>query len=353
MKLTWPKAISDGRMPHVEVVVPCHNYGHYLPGCIDSIVNQPGVTTTVTIVDDTSTDDSAAVAERLAERYRQVRLIRNETNLGAWRTFNVGLRQADSDYVVLISADDLLAPGALGRATALMENNPTVGLVYGHAQKFASQPVLKRPMPTTSWTTWRGDRWIGMQLSRSWSNIASPEAVVRTRVHHEVGYYDPGLAHTADVEMWLRLAAVSDVGHINGVDQAYYRRQQVSHSARFSMYQDIDERWSAYSQFLTNWSDSDSSAKYRPIVRRRLSRSALFLLLQQLDHDDVDPETEAVLELAARIDPDVVTTDLWSDVQARVQHKSPAGLAGSVRTAARALAHRTRWHSWYRWRYFG
>ncbi len=352
MKVTWPRSVTSGRRPHVEVVVPCHNYGHFLPVCVDSIVSQPGVTTTVTIVDDTSTDNSAEVAERLTERYSGVQLIRNETNLGAWRTFNVGLRQADSDYVVLISADDLLAPGALERATTLMEANPGVGLVYGHAQKFTTKPALKRATPAVSWTTWLGEQWIGMQLGRSWNNIASPEAVVRTSVHHEVGYYDPALAHTADVEMWLRIAAVCDVGHINGIDQAYYRRQQVSHSTQFSMYQDIGERWTAYSQFLAGWSKTEHAARYRPLVQRRLSRSALFLLLLQLEHGE-DADAMGVLDLAHSIDPEITDSDLWRDAEARLRGEAPGGIGGALRAAVRDLAHGARWYSWYRWRYFG
>src|SRR6476619_1973521 len=99
MKLSRFVQLPVGATPHVEVVVPCYNYGHYLPQCVESILRQAGVRTTVTIVDDASTDDSALVAERLASAHQGVRLIRNETNLGHIRTYNVGLREADSDYV--------------------------------------------------------------------------------------------------------------------------------------------------------------------------------------------------------------------------------------------------------------
>lgn len=353
MRLSLPARSTGDRKPLVEVVIPCYNYGQFLPGCVRSALGQPGVDVRVTIVDDVSTDDSFEVAERLAEAHSQIKLIRNERNLGAWRTFNAGLSQADSDYVLLISADDLVAPGALGRAADLMEANPGVGLAYGHAQKFITEPKPKRPFPAVTWATWRGEDWLGMQLRRAWNNISSPEAVVRTRVQHEVGYYDPALKHTADVEMWLRIAAVTGVGHINGVDQAYYRRQATSHSARFSMYQDIEERWEAYDRFLTNWKNTTLAARYRPVVRRRLADEALFDLLGDLRNGDAAEElVTSVLTLAQAIDPEVSQRGSWADVQAQLNGR-PAGAAGMARAAVREVAHRTRWHSWHRFRYFG
>lgn len=353
MRLRRPIQAQATRRPLVEVVVPCYNYGRYLDGCVSSILDQPGVQTRVTIVDDCSTDDSAAVADRLAQTHSGVRLLRNETNQGAVLTFNRGLSQADSDYVVLISADDLLAPGALQRATALMEALPRTGLVYGHAQKFATRPVAHRGLPVT-WTTWRGEEWISTQLHRAWNSISSPEAVVRTGIQHAAGYYDPGLRHTHDVEMWLRIAALADVGHINGVDQAYYRRQPDSHSSRFSTFQDIEERWRAYDQFLAGWSDRERARRLRPVVQERLAREALSSLLDDLEAGDGEPaQTAAVLALVTRIMPDAARLDAWADVQSRVDAEPPRHPAALARGLQRSLARATGWRRWHRVRPLG
>jgi len=354
VRVSRPVRTALGRTPHVEVVIPCHNYGHFLAGCVESVIRQLGVRTSVTIVDDASTDDSADIGERLARTHREVRLIRNDTNLGAVRTFNVGLARADSDYVVLLSADDLLAPGSLARATALMEARPSVGLVFGHAQKFATHPVPHPARPAVTWTTWRGEEWIERQLRRAWNNISSPEAVVRTYVQHEAGYYDPGLPRTHDVEMWLRIAALADVGHINGVEQAYYRRHEASHSSQFSASQDAEERWRAYDQFLSRWTQAEPAVRLRSIAQRRLSDEVLFDLLRELDRGDVTEQTiTGVLEVAARIDPDVVGRGQWADVQAGRSGTHRPSAAALTRTAGRELARLARWHRWRRFRYLG
>ncbi|MGP3535734.1 glycosyltransferase family A protein [Microbacterium sp. RD1] len=338
----------------MEVVVPCYNYGAFLPACVHSILSQPGLDVRVTVVDDASPDGSGAVADGLAEADHRVKVLHNQPNLGMVGTFNRGIAQVDSDYMLLISADDLVAPGALTRAAALMERHPSVGLVYGHAQKFVDQPVPRRAYPFPSWTTWRGGDWAEMQLRRSWSNISSPEAVVRTRVQHEAGLYDADLKHTLDVEMWLRIAAISDVGHINGVDQAYYRRQPTSYSSAFGIYQDIAERWRAYEQFLAGWSDRARADRLRPVVQRNLTREALTGALLRLEHGEEDPEVVAQARaVAVGIDPGVVGTPLWRDIDDRLAGRPAASASAAVRRARRAVAHRARWSRWRRARYLG
>ena len=46
---------------------------------------------------------------------------------------------------------------------------------------------------------------------------------MRNVVQQEIGGYNPALPHSGDFEMWLRAAAVADVGRVNGANQAYYR----------------------------------------------------------------------------------------------------------------------------------
>ncbi|QDG61808.1 glycosyltransferase family A protein [Pseudarthrobacter sp. NIBRBAC000502771] len=243
--------VSSGRLPHVAVVVPCYNYGRYLQDCIESIISQPQVTTNVHILDDASTDGSVATAEQMVSRYPNVRLSRHTDNRGHIATYNEGLSQVDSDYVVLLSADDMLAPGSLSRAAALMEANPQVGLVYGHPQAFTTSPHAGRTK-SRHWSVWPGPSWISAQFRRGLGIIASPEAVVRTSIQHRVGYYRPELPHSGDLEMWLRIADVASVGRINGVDQAYRRvhNDSMMQTSYGNLLTDLEERVRAYKTFL-------------------------------------------------------------------------------------------------------
>src|SRR4051812_4578035 len=104
-------------MSRVDVVIPCYNYGRYLAACVDSVLSQDGVDVRALIIDDASTDDSVRMARALAASDERVRLRCHPRNRGHIATYNEGLLEwADAEYLVLLSADDLLVAGALRRA---------------------------------------------------------------------------------------------------------------------------------------------------------------------------------------------------------------------------------------------
>src|SRR4051812_15244302 len=132
--------------PTVSVVIPCYKYGNFLPRCVRSVLDQDGVDVRVLIIDDASPDDSAQVAFRLAAEDERVEARVHEVNKGHIATYNEGLLEwADGDYSVLISADDMLTPGALARATAVMEADAAIGFVYGHAAWWRDDQPLPDP----------------------------------------------------------------------------------------------------------------------------------------------------------------------------------------------------------------
>lgn len=359
MKIQLARSFPVGtRRPHVLVVVPCYNYGQYLRQCVASIVSQTGVTTDVLVIDDASTDDSATVAAELAERIPQVRLLRHERNLGHIATYNEGLSTADSDYVVLLSADDMLASGALGRATALMESNRSVGLVYGNPQVFTDDPRLASAGFST-WSVWHGRDWIEAQFRRGLSIIYSPEAVVRTSVHHAAGYYREELPHSGDLEMWLRIAAIADVGRVNGPDQAFRRvhPQSMMQTHYSSALQDLERRGDAYESFLTTASDSLSGTDaLRQIVHRRMSEEAIGLACSLLERGlPADEEIGAAIDFARNQYPDFARLRVWDEFLYRSRRAAQSAplnerLVGALRAAERDLSNRVHWR---RWRYFG
>jgi hypothetical protein len=348
---------SENATPRVTVVVPCYNYGHYLAGCVDSIVSQPGVETQVLIVDDASPDGSGEVADALAAEHANVRSVRHTTNRGHIATYNEGLATVDSDYVVLLSADDLLAPGALGRATALMEHNPSVGLVYGNPKTFADEaPPAARS--SSWWSTWKGDHWVEAQFRRAMSIVYSPEAVVRTSVHHEAGYYRPELPHSGDLELWLRIAAIADVGRVNGPDQAYRRvhPNSMMQTQYASVITDLVKRDDAYESFLASSGYSEAKAgALRSTVRRAMSAEAVGWAITLLDRlPETADDIAQALEFARQMDPNWESRRVGREFAARRgvidrgRGKVPTG--ATLDAGIRDLASRVRWR---RWRYFG
>src|ERR1700754_4915016 len=121
-------------MASVDVLVPCYQYGRYLRGCVESILSQGIQDLRVRIIDNASTDDSVGIARRLMAEDSRVDLVAHPRNLGPHASFNEGIDWAGADYFLILCVDDLLAPGALARAVAVMEQNPDVVLTYGQTQ---------------------------------------------------------------------------------------------------------------------------------------------------------------------------------------------------------------------------
>jgi len=240
--------------PLVSVVIPCYRYGNYLATAVDTAIRQPGVRVEVIVVDDASPDDSAEVARELAGRHPEVTAVVHEANRGHIATYNDGLERATGDYVVLLSADDLLAPGALARAAAIMDRDPEVGLVYGFAPDFEQSPApTRRLLP--HYARWTGEQWIDRVCASAQNPVCTPTAIMRRQVLTACGGYDPRLPHTADLLMWLRAAGRAGVAYVSGVDQAYYRVHGSNmHSTTFAQLAvDLEQRREAFRVFLTEF----------------------------------------------------------------------------------------------------
>jgi glycosyltransferase involved in cell wall biosynthesis len=198
-----------------SVVIPCYNYAHYLKGCVESILCQ-GVKVQVIVIDDCSTDETPAVGTSLANDHR-VTFIRHETNQGHIKTYNEGLALATGDYTALISADDLLTPGALRRARVVFDAHSEVGMVYGvHRTSNRTTTCRKLASANRGFDIWNGRNWIVQRCKTATSCISSPEVVIRTSLQRQLGGYCVDRPHAGDLEMWLRFAAHSSIAYLAG-----------------------------------------------------------------------------------------------------------------------------------------
>ena len=319
MVRTRPHRHHESRaLSRVSVIIPCFNYAHFLPTSVHSALSQTGIEVDVVIVDDASTDGAIHVARRLAAEHPAVRVLAHETNQGPVATFNDGLELASGEFLVRLDADDMLTPGALARATALARAYPSVGLVYGHPRHFAIEP----PQPRTavrSWTIWPGRQWLSDRCRNGLNVITAPEVVMRRSVVERVGGQQP-LVYSHDMEMWLRIAAFSDVGRVDGPDQAWHRVHPDSLTARL-----IDEvtafyeRAAAFDTLFAGPVGAIPEARVlQPMARRAMARDALRSACHLFDRGRASEQTVAALTaFACELAPDYATLPEWRGLQRR------------------------------------
>jgi glycosyltransferase involved in cell wall biosynthesis len=336
--------------PTVSVVVPCYNYARFLPDAVTSALSQDGVDVDVIIVDDASTDDSVAVATALAAADSRIRVLAHEKNWRHIATYNHGFAHVTGEYTVMLSADDMLAPGALRRATQLMIRHPNVGLVYGFAPPFSSVPPAPRPVKSTE-TVWRGADWVGRVTRLANNPIRHPEVVMRSDVLKALGGYDPDMPHSADLDFWLRAAVRADVGRVNGADQAYYRvhEDQMHLTTYAGTLFDLRARLGTYDTFLSGdgrrlGSGDELRARVHWALAREALRSAAAARDAALDDDTQDLVTD-LREFARETYPGIVKRRAWRTT----------GMARPPRTRVveRHIDHVRRSLLWHRWRRYG
>jgi hypothetical protein len=146
-------------------------------------------------------------------------------NKGHIATYNEGLLEwASADYCLLLSADDMLAPGALARATRLMDRHREVGMTYGMALTIGDDhgPTNATESQPADYKIVRGSLFLQFCCAKCDNPVPTPTAVVRTEFQHRLGGYRAEFPHSGDLEMWMRFAAHGPIGVLRAV-QGYYR----------------------------------------------------------------------------------------------------------------------------------
>jgi glycosyltransferase involved in cell wall biosynthesis len=323
------KSRREGTLARIDVFIPCYNYGRFLYQCVNSVLGQEGVDVRVLVIDDASPDNTAEVAGALARENSNVSVIRHSTNKGHINTYNEGINWASADYMLLLSADDYLLPGALSRATGLMEAHPEVGFTFGNVIELSdseNETPRKEIMEVTNDSGKRileGHEFI--ELGSGPDNpVATCTAVVRTQLQKRIGGYRHELPHTGDMEMWLRFAAHASVGFISAY-QGVYRCHSANMSTRYYVISDgrlvytkdgrltdLHQRKSALDCFFEQCKDVLPHSEY---LSRRLYRQLSELAVGRASaafNDAQMEESSQLSEFALAICPEIKRSLVWA-----------------------------------------
>jgi hypothetical protein len=337
-------------------VIPLYNYGHFLRDCVDSVLTQVGVDVDVLVIDDASTDDGLAAAQAIAAGDSRIQVVSNPRNLGMVPTINDGLWAVDTEYVVKMDADDAFTPGALARATALLDAYPSLGFVYGFPVTFSEGPPPPARTDVRSWTVWSGHDWLRVRCRKGRNCIMQPEVVMRTAVLHAAGKYKPELPHGSDFEMWLRLATLADVGRVNGAHQGYYRiHPQSLQRAIDNIYlKDLQVNAEIFTQLFAEAGDRLPDAEaLAKTARRAVAADALDHACRAFDtgQEHIEPVDEYV-KLARALWPEASGLSQWRALERRRALASTTSIRRTLTTPLRRqmrdLEGRVRWRRW-RW----
>lgn len=189
-----------------SVVIPAFNAQATIPSAVASVLAQTRSDLEVIVVDDGSTDQTAAGVERLGDP--RVRLI-SQANLGVSAARNAGIAAARGRYVAFLDSDDLWLPRYLELAARALESVGRPGFAYTDAYAFdpltgkvGRRGILGRPPPVPPPAD--PNEFLLELLERNFVHVSTaiPRAVLEA-----VGGFDAAATPAEDYGLWLRIAA--------------------------------------------------------------------------------------------------------------------------------------------------
>lgn len=112
-------------MPLVSVVIPNYNGQEVIQNCLASVFDCGYENLQVIIVDDSSSDDSV----KIVTKFSQVKIIRNDRNLGFARTVNTGIRAAEGTIIAILNMDTVVRKNWLAGLVEALNSDNRIGLV--------------------------------------------------------------------------------------------------------------------------------------------------------------------------------------------------------------------------------
>lgn len=224
------------RMRKVSIIIPLYNKEAYIAATLESALRQTYGALEVVVVDDGSTDGSAAVVARRMEgpRGEAVRLVRQE-NRGLAAARNAAIAAAEGHYVVPLDADDLLEPAYVERCVAHMEAHPETRLVY------ARHTRVGHPDEVVRLSDYDYDTLL-------FFNHIPATAMFRRADFMLTPGYNPNMRHILeDWDFWLTFLRRGDVVHCIDEPLWQYRAVEGSRNSDYFRYQE-----EAYRQIWRN-----------------------------------------------------------------------------------------------------
>ncbi len=212
---------TAGRPPRVSVVIPAHDCPDQLRFCLDRLATSTSDDYELIVVDDASTDDTAAVAESYGAR-----VIRLERNAGPAEARNRGAQEAVGDILYFIDADTGVHPPNVADVIAAFDEDPGLDALFGSYDTQPTEPNFISQYRNLF------HHFVHQQGREEASTFWSGCGAMKREVFLGHGGFDPGLyarPSIEDIELGARLVRA-------GQRIAVKKHIQVTHLKRWTLW---------------------------------------------------------------------------------------------------------------------
>lgn len=189
--------------PLVSVCIPVYNGERYVAETINSVLNQTYSNLEIVVQDNASADGTWSILQSMAEQDPRVSIERNAVNHGMAGNWNLAINRAHGDYVMLLSADDLLLPEFVARCLDVFASQAVDAVSTNH---FYLKPGRQTPRKMRIRPgTYRDFASLVLLMNPFSINFTlfSRQLVERARIG---GNFFAKRYYTCDYDLWIRLA---------------------------------------------------------------------------------------------------------------------------------------------------
>jgi len=190
--------------PLVSVVIPTYNRADMVVEAVDSVLKQTYSNVEVVVVDDGSTDNTRELVEAIPDE--RVLYLYKENN-GASSARNLGILEAQGEYIAFLDSDDLFFPQKLEIQIRYLQERPYLGMLYCGFILTGRQENVTTTHPATL-----SGQPIVQMMTRT--EIGTLTVVIPRRVFANVGLFNTDLRSIEDMEFWVRITRHYEIDSI-------------------------------------------------------------------------------------------------------------------------------------------
>jgi glycosyltransferase involved in cell wall biosynthesis len=214
--------------PSFTAVIAAYQSERWIAAAVDSVLAQTRAAAQIIVVDDGSTDGTAAVLERYGDAIEVIR----RPNGGCPAAFNTAFSRATGDYVALCGSDDIWEPDKLERQAEAVIAHPDVDLLFGDARLFGLADGTYALPPGTGVLDARRLRSALYRLNF----VCAPTVAIRRELFERLGGFVERFG-ADDYEYWMRCLRAGATFYFDPAVLVRYRRHEGNLSSNLSWMQ--------------------------------------------------------------------------------------------------------------------
>ena len=182
---------------NISVIIPTYNRKHSLPRTLDSVLAQSFQPFEIIVIDDGSTDGTA---DWLKSNYLSIKSI-SQSNQGVSSARNIGIKQAEGNWIALLDSDDEWLPDKLAKQVQALKGNPEFLFCHTNEIWIRNGVRVNQQKKHQKYGGHIFEKCLDM------CRVSPSSSLFHKSVLDDVGLFDEKLKVCEDYDLWLRISA--------------------------------------------------------------------------------------------------------------------------------------------------